>query len=434
MKHASTRNLAKILAFVMLVTLVGCTGKGNEEVQKSDEQITLNFMWWGKPSRKEITLKVIELFEKENPNIKINTEDYPSTGEVAQKLAMDTAEQKTPDLMQMDYNFAFNYVTHDLIEPLDPYVKSNILDLSDVDKSFLVSGQYEGKQYGIPMGTNALGMAYDPAMFEQYGIQPLQDPYTIQDLQQTMQQFKDKVQTPDFYPLNAMFDLSYWLRMKGESFYNKEKTGLGYTDATMIEYLTLIKTWLDLGLLNPGTASTTEENPLAAGKTAFLQSVSNQMVSIGDEAGRTLKIMNLPTVQGAAAEGNFIKPSMFIMVSSYSEHKEAAVKFVSFLTNDKEANAILKGERGVPVAAKVAEQLSNEATEQGKEQYSFMKYIAKHSTPIDPPAPLSDAVIQNSLKLILTNLYAGSITPEAAASSFRAQAEDVLDGKGEGSK
>ncbi|KWX73948.1 ABC transporter substrate-binding protein [Paenibacillus jilunlii] len=435
MKHASTRNFAMILAFVMLVTLVGCAGKGNEEVQKSDKQITLNFMWWGKPSRKEITLKVIELFEKENPNIKINTEDYPSTGEVAQKLAMDTAEQKTPDLMQMDYNFAFNYVTHDLIEPLGPYVKSNILDLSDVDKSYLVSGQYEGKQYGIPMGSNALGMAYDPAMFEQYGIQPLQDPYTVQDLQQTMQQFKDKVQTPGFYPLNAMFDLSYWFRMKGESFYNKEKTGLGYTDATMIEYLTLIKTWLDQGLLNPGTAvAADEKNPLAAGKTAFLQSVSNQMVSMGDEAGRTLKIMNLPTVEGAAAEGNFIKPSMFIMVSSYSEHKEAAVKFVSFLTNDKEANDILKGERGVPIAAKVAEQLSNEAAEQGKEQYSFMNYIAKHSTPIDPPAPLSDAVIQNSLKLILKNLYGGSITPEAAARSFRAQAEEVLEGKGKGSK
>ncbi|MNI81605.1 hypothetical protein D3C73_1382370 [compost metagenome] len=63
-----------------------------------------------------------------------------------------------------------------------------------------------------------------------------------------------------------------------------------------------------------------------------------------------------------------------------------------------------------------------------------MNYIAKHSTPIDPPAPLSDAVIQNSLKLILKNLYGGSITPEAAARSFRAQAEDVLDGKGEGSK
>lgn len=432
MKHISTRSFAFFLSLVMLITLIGCSGKESEAVNKDDEQITLNFMWWGKPARKEITLKVIEMFEKENPNIKINTEDYASTGEVAQKLAMDTAEQKTPDIMQTDYNFAFNYVTHDLIEPLDAYVKSNILDLSDVDKSYLSSGQYEGLQYGIPMGSNALGIAYDPTLFEKYGVTPLQDPYTTEDLERTMEQLKEKVETPGFYPLYAMFDLPYWLRMKGESFYNKEKTGLGYTDASFIEYLALTKTWLDKGLLNPGnTSSSDEKGPLATGQAAFLQLVSNQMVSVGEEAGKTLKIMNLPTVKGAPAEGNFIKPSMFIMVSSYSKHKEAAVKFVNFITNDKEANDILRGDRGVPIAAKVAEQLSAQSTEQGKVQYSYMNYIAKHSTPIAPPVPLSDAVVQNTLKMIMKDLYAGLITPEKAASSFRAQAEGIL---GQGAK
>ncbi|MRN52486.1 ABC transporter substrate-binding protein [Paenibacillus monticola] len=423
--------IAILLTSVMIFTIVGCGGN-ETKVVNDDEQITLNFIWWGKPARKEITLKVIEMFEKENPNIKIKTEDYSTTSAVATKLAMDTADQTTPDLIQADYGFIFNYITHDLIEPLDPFIESKVLELTDVDKAFLASGQYKGLQYGIPMGTNALGMAYDPALFEQYGIEPLQNGYTEEHLYQTMKLLKEKVETPDFYPLDKMIDLSYWLRTKGESFYNKEGTGLGYTDKAMIEYLSLLKKWLDEGLLKPNTVVADEKNPLATGKTAFLQSVSNQMVSMGEEADRTLKIINLPTSEGAK-EGNFIKPSMFIAVSSYSEHKEAAAKFISFITNNKEANDILRGDRGVPIATKVAAQLSNQSNEQGKEQYSFMSYIAKHSSPIDPPAPLADGVVQNALQIILNSLYSGSITPEKAASSFRVEAEQIL-GQGAGSK
>ncbi|ULO05404.1 extracellular solute-binding protein [Paenibacillus sp. 19GGS1-52] len=424
------KNVISILVTSALVfTIAGCGGNDTEVVKSTDKQITLNFIWWGKPSRKEITLKVIAMFEKANPNIKFKTEDYSSNANVATKLAMYTADQTMPDLIQADYSFIFNYIKHDLLEPMDSFSKSKVLDLSDIDKSFLVSGQYKGLQYGIPMGSNALAIAYDPAMFKEYGIEPLQNGYSVDDLQHTMQLFKEKVNTPDFYPLDIMFDVSYWLRTKGESFYNKEGTGLGYTDKSIIEYLTLMKKWMDTGLLKPSNAvtspTTDETNALVTGKTAFLQISSNLIVSLGDAAGRTLKLLSLPTYDGEK-EGSYIKPSMFIAVSSYSEHTEAAAKFIDFITNNKEANDILRGDRGVPIATQVAAQLSSQANEQGKEQFTYMSYIAKHSSPIDPPAPQSDGVVQNAYQIMLNDVVEGKTTPEKAASSFRTEAEHIL--------
>lgn len=37
-------------------------------------------MWWGSQARHDATLKVIDLFEKKNPNIKINGEYMGSDG------------------------------------------------------------------------------------------------------------------------------------------------------------------------------------------------------------------------------------------------------------------------------------------------------------------------------------------------------------------
>ncbi|WP_438446113.1 ABC transporter substrate-binding protein [Gorillibacterium sp. sgz5001074] len=425
-----------LLATTACVLMLGAAGcEGQTDSASSADAVKLKFIWWGSPQRKELTLKVIDLYQKAHPNVKIETEDYANATAVATQLALETADQTTADIIQGDYSFIFNYINKDLIEPLNPYTKNKILDISDMDPAYLQPGSKDGQQYAIPMGTNALAIAYDPALFDRAGVPPLANGYTFDELYATLKKLKEKINTPDFYPLDNAIDVSYWLRTKGESLYNRGGTGLGYSDPSMVEYMSTVKRWTGEKLLNPkvdvSPPTIGANNSLVLGKTALFPTTSNQVVALGNMAGRSIKLLNLPTYSGAK-EGNFVKPSQFLAASAYSKHPEEAVKFISFFINSPEANDILNGERGVPIPAKISDRLMQKADVQAKEQYTHMAYVAKHSSPIDPPAPKQAGIVSNLLQLKLNDLISGALSPEEAARSFRQEAEKLFDQGGTG--
>lgn len=123
-------------ALLVLTGIVGCSnsGDGNKE-EAAAQEVTLKFVWWGKEQRKEDTQKVVDLYMKEHPGVKIVTEDFSGTDALSSRLAMDTADQKAADIIQGDYGFIFNYINRDLIEPLGPYIKNKSLSISDVPRS-----------------------------------------------------------------------------------------------------------------------------------------------------------------------------------------------------------------------------------------------------------------------------------------------------------
>ncbi|MCM2675359.1 extracellular solute-binding protein [Alkalicoccobacillus plakortidis] len=51
------------------------TGGGSSDGENgSDEQVKLRMSWWGSQERHDMTFKIIEMYEKENPNVKIEPE------------------------------------------------------------------------------------------------------------------------------------------------------------------------------------------------------------------------------------------------------------------------------------------------------------------------------------------------------------------------
>src|SRR5690606_723762 len=107
----------------LVVLIAGCSKQAENVMENtSDSKVELKFIWWGNDTRKEITEKVIALYESENPHVKIQTEVVSGTDLLAKNLAIYTARQEMPDIIQTDYSFVFNYITRDLIEPVDAYV------------------------------------------------------------------------------------------------------------------------------------------------------------------------------------------------------------------------------------------------------------------------------------------------------------------------
>ena len=93
--------------------------------------------------------------------------------------------------------------------------------------------------------------------------------------------------------------------------------------------------------------SSVEQDLLVTRQAATAWAWSNQIVAMSLAADRPLGLITLPKA-GSSQEGLYIKPSMFFSVAESSPHKDAAVLFIDFFTNDIEANKILMAEREFP--------------------------------------------------------------------------------------
>jgi len=417
----------------MLFSGVACSkiAKTDSKGNSSTEEVKLKFVWWGNDQRKELTEKAIDLFQKKHPNIKFETKSYANTTDVKINLAMNTADEDMPDIIQGNYDFVHNYANRDLFESFNKYAEQNILNISDIDKACLEGGYDNGQLYALIWGINAYCIAVNPLVFQKAGVDIPKSGYTYGELYETLKKLKSQVNDADFYPLANFVDYNTFVRSMSSTYFSESGTSLGYDkDQIFIDYFKLYKKWLDEGLIAP--TSLDDKNALiTSGKSALWWGVSNQVSGLSKSAKTVIQIISIPS----ATKGKItscIRPSMFLSVSAYSKHKKEAVEFVDFLTNDLEANDALKAERGVPTSTKASDNMEQKANEADKQQYLFLKYIKANPSPQDPAIPNTAGNVNSFFARVSEEILNETITPEDAAKKFRTGANKILNGtKGE---
>lgn len=425
-----------ISTLALTLGLVGCSAASSSPSQEGIESsgaVTLRFMWWGSDQRKESTQKVIDLYESKHPNVQIEAVPVADTSAVETQWAIEHAEQQAADIIQADYAFIFNFSDRNLVEPLQPFIDQKIIDVSAIDPSALTPGTKSENLYAFPISQNNQALLYNPQMLEAANIQPPTSNYTLEQFEEILRAVKAQHPEPDFAPLANMIDVNYYLRSQGAQMYSDDGSTLGYTDDQILaDYFALNKKWLDEGLVLSKTSTRIDENhPIVAQKAAFISFSSNNIVGISKLAQFPVNLIRYPSV--GEKDGHWVKPSMFLAISSYSKHKQAAAEFLNFFINDEEANAILNAERGVPVSSTIAKQLAaNDPLV--NEQVQFMDNIKQTAEPLDPPNPSTHVVVSGLYQLMLEQVLSGAITPEQGAAGYRERAEEVMTNTVGGSK
>ena len=141
------------------VTQLGTDGSeaAMEEPLEGDPTV-LRMAWWGSQTRHDLTVQVIEMYEKENPHIDIEYEFY-SFDDYFTKLKTLVASDQVWDIFQLGGNFPM-YM--DKIHFLNDAIEAGIVDISDIPESYLqITRDIEGNQIGLFNGLNTYGIAYD---------------------------------------------------------------------------------------------------------------------------------------------------------------------------------------------------------------------------------------------------------------------------------
>ncbi len=366
-------------------------------VVKAQDKTELQINWWGSQNRHDRTIKVIDMYMAEHPDVNIVYE-FAGFTDYWTLLNTKAAGEQLPCVMQQDYAYLSEWQSRGLIVSLDSYFDSGAIDITNVTPSLLEGGKVGDGYYGISLGTNSQSIIIDTDAFEKAGVDlPAQD-WTWADFEKIARTIHDKLGIWAFTQgSSGLEDVQLWRSMNigyGQTVVGEGGKSLGITDwQPTIDHFNMI-----LGLQDDGVIATPEESaefvgipleqsPLAVGLTAMQYQWSNQVVAVfSADPNRHYRLWPLPRPEGGKSS-NYLKPSMFFSVTSQCKTPDLAADFINYFTNSAEANDVLFAERGVPISTVIADHLLPNLDAAGKETFDFINRVTEDSSPIPPPDP-----------------------------------------------
>ena len=430
--------ISVVTAFLMvLVVFAGCAKQAPTSSASSDtskEKATLTIAWWGNQTRNDCTQAVMKMYTNKYPNVTLQPV-FVDWASYWTKLATQQAANAAPDVMQMDYGYLDQYVSKQLLLDLTPYTKNGILDTANIPKPVLASGSVNNKLYAVSLGTNVLSLVYDAAALAKAGVPEPTSTWTWADFDTII----GKVYKATAVKAEPLFftDGSQWIeyqaRAYGYSLFSKDGKSLGFTDKKILTdvYDRLLKLTKDGSFVSPDKVApltTIEQNPIVGG-TAWLSSCwSNQFVALQAAAKRDLKMINMPINTDGKKQALYDKPSQFFSVSSTTQYKDVAARFVSYFENDIDANKILLAERGVPTSSKVLDGIKSSVMPTVAQTFDYINFVDSKNltTAIDPPSPTAGSQVLAASKDSYYKVAYQKSTPTQAATDFMTQANSIL--------
>jgi multiple sugar transport system substrate-binding protein len=403
----------------------------------SSEPVALRFAWWGSQDRHDRTIKVIQMFQQKYPNITISYE-FAGFQDYFTKMTTQATGGNLPDLMQQDYATITQWNGNNLLLPMDEYVTSGAINLSDVPKSSVDGGRINGKLIALNLGNNSQSIMLDVAAFEKAGVPLPAQNWSWDDFEQIAMTLHQKLGI--WGHGSDLSNIQLWKSLYlgyGQWAFSTDGKALGYTDdQKYVDYLKMLMRLQDAGAIpsqqeDIAQYRTTgvEATPIVPGKAAMQQLWSNQMVAAWTAAGndRKFKLTHLPRPKGGQAE-NYLKPSQFISITTHSKHPKEAAMFIDFMTNDVEANKVLLGERGVPISPKIQEAIKPLLTPAQSEVINYLGTVEKDNSPLPPPDPAVQTKLNDNVFLpqLVDPVLLKQISPEDAVSRFRKDAAAML--------
>ncbi|WP_327712532.1 extracellular solute-binding protein [Streptomyces sp. NBC_00464] len=418
-----------VAAFTLAGTLTACSSSSDDV--SSDSKQTIRFVWWGNEDRAAATKKVVAMFEKEHPNIKVQTEfsGYPA---YVQKLTTQIAGGAAPDLLQLDRPTFGEYQQKRQLADLTPYVGKS-LKTEKIPASLLAGGKADGKQYAMPAGLTTELFVYDKDIFAKAGVSIPEDGWTWKQFAADMTKVHTKTGQAGASDFGWSADLfETWLHQQGKALYTSS-TELGFTKDDLAKY------WNMLGSLRQKKGITSAEvttksdgsvqnSPLIAKESASETSYDSGVSSyVSSYQGGELGLAPLPS-DSTTASGMPALPPVYYGVSKQSSHKEAAALLLNFLVNDAEASKILGTTRGTPPNSDNKNAVCAQATGPDKQTCDFQTKVADRLMPSDSWFwPSGSAALKSDFQRVYDDVIFGKTSVSAGADKVVENAEQGLD-------
>lgn len=360
------RVAAAFMAMVMAVSMAGCGSNeaepapseenGNTEVQadsSGNEPVTLRFSWWGGENRHKATMAAVEAFEQEYPWITVECE-YSSWDGWTDKVATQLAGGTAPDLMQINWNWMYQF-SSDGSKFADLNEYKDIISLDNWSETNLKAMTVADKLQGVPIAITGKLPMYNKTTFDKAGV-PI--PGSIKELREAGKAFKEKL-GDDYYPLaEEGYERMIWMVMYLQEKYGKEwikDLQVNYTVEEVTDGMNFINSleedhvWPKIEIIaGDGAENFLSNKKWMDGHYAGLTEYDSNVQEIADslDEGQELVLGEYPLDMGEYPAG-MSKVSAGFAITETSEHKEEAALLLEFLTSNETGVKLMGTERGV---------------------------------------------------------------------------------------
>ncbi|MCG3125450.1 MAG: hypothetical protein CHACPFDD_00273 [Phycisphaerae bacterium] len=148
-------------------------------------QTRLTVLHWGDKTEDEIVRRLVEAFERQNPDIRVVRTNVGSPAQLQTKLQTMLAAGDPPDLFYLIFEKVAAFASKDVLEPIEPYLERDAAagaadapDLADFFPATLDAFRYDpatrgvgrGLLVGLPKDFTCVGFYYNRKLFDQAGV------------------------------------------------------------------------------------------------------------------------------------------------------------------------------------------------------------------------------------------------------------------------
>jgi multiple sugar transport system substrate-binding protein len=337
---------------VLASTMTACTrnvetstpSTKTNEPGKLAEQNDVTLVWSFGKDATGVSPKLAKMFEDKNPGIKINVMELPSKTDAQHNdyVTKLSSKDTSIDILNIDIIWPPEFGASQWLEPLDGYFTKE--ELGKFLPGPIQGNTYNGKLYGMPYYTDAGLLYYRKDILDEAGVKP---PKTLDELNKLAKSLKGKGGTEHgiVYQANQYEGLVCNIL---EYFWGNGGDVLGVDNKVVIdspnneEALKLFANLTQSDVVPKGITTYIEADSLAVfteGKSVFMRNWPYAWAASQGEGSKIKgKVGIVPVPMGPSGKN----PSatlggwnLGINVNISKEKKEAAAKFLKFMTSEE---------------------------------------------------------------------------------------------------
>ena len=309
------------------------------------EKVTLRFSWWGNETRHSATIAAVELWNKNNPNIQIETSPQGWDG-YHDKLLTELSAGTAPDLFQISYDSIPDYAAKGQLLDVTSYMGTLFADYDAVLKGLYT---VDGKNYGLSTGLNTPCLYYNKTLLDKFGLTaPSDDESWDTLLERAKAATKDtdgdgKVDVWGISdPVGMPFEFIQQLSVQyGIELFAQDGKSSRFDDPAVVAMYKMLSVYTDAGV-SPGPGDVTIKegsSSFLSGYTVYDIGTLSAFAGSASSSADEMSAAAFPVLAGKD-EMRYVAGSTPIAVYSKTPHADQALQFLSwFLVSADSAKA-----------------------------------------------------------------------------------------------
>ncbi|WP_066192146.1 MULTISPECIES: ABC transporter substrate-binding protein [Gracilibacillus] len=241
MRHSIHGKMLVVLSCFIVIILVACSSD-EESGGSGGDANTVEFWHPMTDTSGEAVEKVIEEFEKQNSDIKIDATYVANQGEGQnEKLLTAIAGGNPPDVAYFDRFEVAAWAAQGSLEPLTELAEQDGISQDNYYDFAWEEANYEDDLYAIPTTTDSRLLFYNKDHFEEVGLDPDSPPSTIEELEEAAEKLTikegNRFERIGFIPWYGQGWFYGWGWSFGGDFYDPETGEVTADDPKNVEAL-----------------------------------------------------------------------------------------------------------------------------------------------------------------------------------------------------